>query len=137
MENASKALIIAGSILITIIVISLGIMVFRNMAGSVQNEANLDKQKIQAFNSKIQPYIGDGISASQVNNLINLARSIDQKAIQNEDTIQVVTIKKSSGELVVGIVNNKVETNRVETGKYYNVSGEYVNGLLSNITISE
>ena len=47
MENASKALIIAGSILISILVISLGVMIFRNMSNTVEKNANLNKQQIE------------------------------------------------------------------------------------------
>ena len=53
MENASKALIMAGSILIAIIIISLGIVVFRKMAGNVENESSLTKEQMASFNSKI------------------------------------------------------------------------------------
>ena len=35
MENASKALIIAGAILLSILIISLGIMVFQNAKSTV------------------------------------------------------------------------------------------------------
>lgn len=135
MENASKALIIAGSILITIIIISLGIMVFRNMAGTVQEEAKLDKQAKAAFNSKISPYVGNSISGSQVNALIQLARTIDQKAVTDGDTIRRVTI---SGAGNVSISGSNVIYKNVETGYFYKVEGNYDNnGLLTIIRITK
>ena len=135
MENASKALIIAGSILIAILIISLGIMVFNNMSNSVKNEATLDKQAREAFNSKISPYIGKNISGSQVNTLVQLVRTIDQKAIINDDNVQRVTI---SGKAVVKIENDGTVTyTPAATGAYYNVEGQYdSNGLLTQITVS-
>ena len=58
MENASKALIIAGAILLSILIISLGIMVYNNAKNTV-GSASLDKQEIQTFNSDFEKYVGD------------------------------------------------------------------------------
>ena len=57
MENASKALIIAGAILLSILIISLGIMVYNNAKNTV-GSANLSKQEIQTFNSQFENYEG-------------------------------------------------------------------------------
>jgi len=70
MENASKALIIAGAILLSILLISLGIMVYNNAKGTV-NEANLDSEATQTFNSKFTQYTGSNKSASDVNALVS------------------------------------------------------------------
>lgn len=126
MENASKALILAGSVLIAIIIISLGIMVFNNMSNSVKNESTLTKQQISSFNSKISPYIGESISGSQVNELMQRIRSINQKADSTEDNIRKVSVKYNGVEGVTSVV----------TGKYYSVQGSYdSNGLLTIITV--
>ena len=65
MENASKALIIAGAILLSILIISLGIMVYNNAKNTVGN-ASLDKQEIETFNSQWQVYVGKNKTASEV-----------------------------------------------------------------------
>ncbi len=122
MENASKALIMAGAILIAIIIISLGVLIFRNMSETVKREATLDKQQITAFNSKIIPYTGDNVSGSQVNALIQYVRTVNAK----------------EGELGATItVNGKSdEIEKVETGKFYIVKGDYdENGLITKITV--
>ena len=126
MENASKALIMAGSILIAIIIISLGIMVFRNMSGSVEKEANLTKQQIAAFNSKISPYLGESVSGSQVNALMERVRTINAKANNEGDTAKKITVNGS-----------ETVTTRYETGKFYKVEGQYKEGLLTVLTVTE
>ena len=73
MENASKALIIAGAILLSILIISLGIMVYNNAKGTV-NDANLDAESAQAFNAKWTPYKGTQ-SGARLNNLIETVRT--------------------------------------------------------------
>ena len=101
-------------------------MVFRNMSNSVKNESSLDKQQIASFNSKISPYVGESVSGSQVNTLIQLVKTINKKADNEGDTTKKVKI------------NNNYDPTRVETGKFYKVEGEYdTNGLLTIITITE
>lgn len=70
MENASKALIIAGAILLSILIISLGIMVYNNAKNTV-GSAGLDKQEIQTFNSDWEKYVGDNKTASEVRTMIS------------------------------------------------------------------
>ena len=72
MENASKALIIAGAILLSIIIISLGIVVITNARNSMKG-ADLSDTEIQTFNSKFTPFTGTGgkiISAAELNSLL-------------------------------------------------------------------
>ena len=127
MENASKALIMAGAILIAIIIISLGIMIFKNMANSVNNEASLTKQQIASFNSKISPYLGENVSGSQVNALMQLVRTINTKAENENDTVKQIEIS----------YKGKTGVTRVETGKFYKVEGEFKDGLLKIIKVSD
>ena len=70
MENASKALIIAGAILLSILIISLGIMVYNNAKNTV-GSANLNKQEIETFNSEWQAYEGTTKTASEVKTMVN------------------------------------------------------------------
>ena len=87
MENASKALIIAGSILIAIVIISLGVMIFRNMLPAVKDGANLDQQAIASFNADITPYLGNNITGANVNVLIQRVIAINNVAIKNQESI--------------------------------------------------
>jgi hypothetical protein len=133
MENASKALIIAGSILIAIMIVSLGILVFNNMGNSAKNMANMDKQQIAAFNSKITPYLGEAISGSQVNALLQYCLSVNMAAKQSGETYKCITVEGATS-LSPGDTSYK----RVTTsGTYYKVKGIYdSNGLITKITIS-
>ena len=74
MENASKALIIAGAILLSILLISLGIMVYNN-AKDTASKGNLNDTEVQGFNSKFTPFIGTNISANQLNSLLSAVQA--------------------------------------------------------------
>lgn len=149
MENASKALIMAGSILIAILIISLGILIFNNFRDKAISSANLDKQEISEFNSKITPYVGQNTSGSQVNTLIQYVISNNIAVVNSGETFKGITIKypTTSGNVTIKLKDDgtAVEYNpanspkRVETGagKYYIVDAEYGdNGLINSITVT-
>ena len=82
MENASKALIIAGAILLSVLIISLGIIVFQN-AKEATNTSAVDELAVSTFNSKFTQYAGSKVRGANVNSLLesivsnNLANSDD------------------------------------------------------------
>lgn len=69
MENASKALIIIGAILISILIVTLGVGVF-GKASSSQGKIDLSSQEISAHNSQFEAYEGR-VKGSQVRTLLN------------------------------------------------------------------
>ena len=59
MENATKALIIAGAVLISILLISVGIMVFNSASDPInQSQNSSEAQAIQMFNESFNQYLG-------------------------------------------------------------------------------
>lgn len=118
MENASKALIIAGSILIAIMIISLGIYIFKQYSSFTKENADLSEQEISAFNSKITAYLGEGISGSQVNALLQYCLANNMSAQQSGETYKCITVKQNDDEFVG---KNSDKYKKVETGKFYTV----------------
>lgn len=135
MENASKALIIAGSILIAIMIISLGVLVFNNFGGKAKEMANMDEQEIKVFNSKITPYLGNAIKGSQVNALLQYCLSVNMNAKQTGESHKIITVSAGTSSLN----GDSNSFTRVETGtKTYKVQGTYNDGgLLTNISITQ
>ena len=81
MENASKALIIAGAILISILLISIGIILINS--GSDVAEAgtsSMASQKIQTFNSQFTAYEGrkKGSELRGLFNAIESSNAVDE-----------------------------------------------------------
>ena len=77
MENASKALIIAGAILLAILIIALGVYIF-NQARSATNMDDLSNQQVEAHNSTFQNYEGT-INGTQAKALIDAIRNNNQR----------------------------------------------------------
>ena len=82
MENASKALIIAGAILLSILLISLGIMVYTNSKDTV-GSSNLSKQEIETFNSEWLSYEGKDKTAGEVRTMLQAVNASNANENKN------------------------------------------------------
>ena len=124
MENASKALIIAGSILVAILLISVAVLIM-NSTGDTQRtvEDTAKSTATRSFNSQFIPYEGSGISAAQVRSLIS-----------------AVNASKSSGH-TINVYNSATGTTAFSatslvSTRTYTVAFEYgTDGYLSIIRI--
>lgn len=94
MENASKALIIAGAILLAILIISLGIMIYNQASGTVNNNA-INEVDITSFNQKFTQYEGENIRGTQVDALLNQIRT--NNVTYQDDTSKQVEVEVVSG----------------------------------------
>ena len=71
MENASKALIIAGAILLSILIIAIGIYIFNSAQSTVDSSLqSMSSQEVDAFNSQFTSYQGDAVAGSNVKALM-------------------------------------------------------------------
>ena len=140
MENASKALIIAGAILLSILIISLGIMIYNQAAGVVNNNA-MDELEVNQFNQKFSQYFGDHVRGANVNALINSVRSNNNTQDDGSRKINIVVGQSKQNETKV-IDNSETESftyPTAKTGSTYIVAvSAYTSaGLISEITIVE
>ena len=144
MENASKALIIAGAILLAILIISLGIMIYRQASGVVDSNA-MDEVAVSSFNEKFQQYVGKNVRGANVNALIS---SIIQNNLSNSDDtskqvhLTVTTTNWSAG--TAGKPSNKIVTSSNDagsalTGRSYSVTAtpDEKSGYIKLITITD
>ena len=133
MENATKALLIIGAVLIAIVLISMGVYIVskgQNFVGSI----NMDEQEIMAFNGKFTSYEGKQ-RGSQVNALAQTVLANNQTAASNGETA-------TKGIKVTGKINLKADGTdttftRLPAGTYYNVTFKYEKSLIHEINISE
>ena len=98
MENASKALIIAGAILLAILIISLGILIYNQASGVVTNNS-MDEVSIQTFNNKFLQYAGEqkGSSVRALLSQVNASNATDGTPgtveVKYEDSVTESTIQ--------------------------------------------
>ena len=70
MENASKALLISGAILIVILILSLGVYMFVTNGNTLLSKSSNEQGEDRSFNSKFVNYEGTEVSGIDVKQLI-------------------------------------------------------------------
>ena len=130
MENASKALIIAGAILISIVLIGVGVLIIGNAQGIFsQGSMQISQMEIQAFNEPFLAFEGKQ-SGSNVRSL--LQKVATHNATYSED--ETKQVKVNSSELKMNGVSEA--RGKVSVGSTYTVEFTYADsGLINDITI--
>lgn len=138
MENASKALLIAGAILIAILLIGIGMMVFGNISGITgQSSQQMDAMEIQMFNSKFVQYEGENVSGSNVKALINNINA--NNTTYADDQSRQVSISGAGITSSTWSATAPVKvTGKVESNARYKVSiTKNSGGYVSSITLTK
>ena len=146
MENASKALIIAGAILISILLIGVGVMVMNSADDTVASmETSMNEQEITTFNSKFTKYEGDRVSAANAKSLINVIAT-SNTANQITTDSQVNDVKAVSLTTVIGsqTTNHKIAgvsgaRSKIVSTKTYKVecTTNATSGLVTSVKITQ
>ena len=123
MENASKALLIAGSILIVILLIAVGVRVFNSTTGTKDTvDETMTSTEVVTFNNKFMPYVGNNKTKAEVMSLMN--------AIIANNVTYNTKIKVEYKIKVNGQVHQLINTPPLETAND-------LKNLLENISKSE
>lgn len=117
MENASKALIIAGAILISIVLVSVGVIVVNSLNPDSAVE-ELTKQEVDSFNSKFNNSIGDNKLGSVAKNLISTVMTnnantdaSNQVSIALTDEVTTTnTVAATADQVTLSSMRNKINT---------------------------
>ena len=147
MENASKALIIAGAILLAILLISLGIMIFNQAQDTVGN-SGMSKAEITSFNSQFSKYEGTKKRGSEVKSLINEVRASNASDATDGNGRAIALILTNAGsdnktdvrDDQKGIVTAaNVTTGNIKSTATYTVqiTGNDSSGYIKQITITK
>lgn len=83
MENASKALIIAGGVFLAIMVLTIGVYLISKL--SVVSDSyitDLDSVELQKYNSNFEVFIGrNDITAQEIATIVSLAKQNEQEIV--------------------------------------------------------
>lgn len=97
MENATKALLIGGGILIAMLVIGVGVLIFNNYGeASLTYEQTLQATEIQKFNVNFMQFEGrEDISIHEIVTLANFVKQYNNKV---EENIKVKVLISGEGD---------------------------------------
>lgn len=113
MGNASKSLIIAGAILLSILIISLGIYIYNNSANSTKDVVASKGMEMQLMQFNKQYEIYEGIqSSNNIKQLLNMASQNNRELYKSNDTMPLcVNIRSKSKKIL-----SKVKDSAVKSG---------------------
>ena len=145
MENATKALLIAASVLIVIVLVALGVALL-NSSPDVTGQAKSvgESTAIQAFNGQFTSYLGDNQSAAMVRTVMTVARTSNKNSAENVAVYHKGSTKVS--DLVVqgnekGTLKNWNPTDGkayiIEVKKSDGTSGYNTDGRIEYILITD
>ena len=135
MENASKALIIAGAILLAILLISLGIMIFTQAQDTVSG-SGMSEAEVTAFNQKFTKYEGT-VKGSMVKSLVQEVRANNANKANDEKQVYLKGACVEGGTETTNGTTEPTTSKIVNTDTYTVTVTKYNDGRVSLITIAE
>ena len=128
MENAAKALLIAGAVLIVIALISLGVYIISSQKGTIETSKDAaDNLQITTYNSTFLKYVGSRKTGSEVKNLLidiqtNNNRNADKQIDVTydgtndiNDILGKINIGKRDYKISAGYDSNRICNHNVNT----------------------
>ena len=132
MENASKALIIAGAILLSILIIAIGMYIYSSAQAQVDSSlTTMSTSEIEGFNSTFTSYQGEQ-TGSNVKALIN--RLVANANTYSEEPAKIPAFSYNAGQQEDASKNNRDDIDNLAWG--VRVEGETAGYLryLSNVS---
>lgn len=93
MENASKALIMAGGVLIAIIIVSVIVLAFQRSGNvSADYSKSISREEISTFNANFTKYLDHELTIHQVVTIYNFAKNNNTKQVDCDTTYNATNI---------------------------------------------
>lgn len=137
MDNAVKALIIAGAVLIAILLIGVGITIFNSASQPLdQAQKQSASQEITMFNNNILANVGENLSAATIKTLISTVNSSNKENLDRPIVISWGndgSISDQSGK--TGVID---KVSNISTKSKYNAKEGYDDdGYINTITVTQ
>ncbi len=139
MENATKALMIAGAVLIAILIIGVGMMIYNSAQGSIEGATSqVAQQELDIFNNGFVQYEGKR-SGSQVKALMSsVINNNNQNGESGNNVPEKIIEVISGGKTVTSVTDLTTIRASIVAGKQYSVAiGYNTQGYVHTITITD
>lgn len=142
MENASKALLIAGAILIVILLIAVGMLVYNGARGSIDKAiGQMSSTEKDIHNKQFEPYLNDKVSGSNLKTLYSKVISNNGEEANAKVKISTVDTSgkpnpsaKTDAEATISSSLSNIKTKASDT---YKVTATYKSGVITEITVTK
>ena len=132
MENASKALIIAGAILLSIAIIGVGMFVYNSVSETITGAADMSQDEINTYNQTFANYEGVK-NGSQVKQLCDQIRT-HNNGTQDDPSLLITLVEGTAVDAegpsaigATGTTTAEINTirNKILSGRQYTASLGY------------
>ena len=132
MENASKALIIAGAILLSIAIIGVGMFVYNSVSDTITDAADMSQDEINTYNQTFANFEGVK-NGSQVKQLCDQIRT-HNNGTQDDPSLLITLVEGTAvdaeGPSAIGATGTTTAEinairNKILSGRQYTVSLGY------------
>lgn len=135
MENASKALIIVATVLIAVLILAIGIYLFRNYSEiAYKNEENQSAQALIQYNNKFEKYKEKEMTIQDVLTIVNLAKDYNERKSEYTITVYLGTTNLSNQNIDFKEFLTKYQDNKFEINGNFEY---YSDGTIKEIRISK
>ena len=135
MENASKALIIAGAILVSILLITAGVAIFQAINPMQDAAASQgDTMAIDTFNAQFTSFEGENKPAAEIRSLISKVISSNASS---EHKITVTAPKSTTDATAKDYSGDDISSSFVSANGRYDVTFSYSGGYINKVTITK
>lgn len=132
MENASKALVIAGGMLLAMIIVGLLVWGYQNISEYRKRQLQSEeREQIVEFNQKFETYNKKAVRGYQIISLANLARDINERYADDGYKNVSIIIKMKEGKIPPGATENE-KVQETAYSKYYDM-GKYVQNIYESL----
>lgn len=147
MENASKALLIAGAILIVILLIAVGMMVYNGAKGSIDKAiGSMSSTEKDIHNKQFEPYIKSGLSGSNLKTLYskvisnngddeNIKVNISNITRNDKGAVTATAVTANTAMITEADLSTSMTKIKTNASALYNLTAIYTNGVITGISV--
>lgn len=136
MENASKALLIVGGVLIAMLILSIGVYLIGNLGNTADTYVTeLDIVELNKYNSNFEVFIGrKDITAQEIVTLISLAKQKEQGTIIIVDGNDCTSWnEQQKSEFLQNTIQEYKNNGNVTLFSYVEIVYDEINGKVSKM----
>jgi len=135
MENATKALLIAGTVLIAIIMVSIAVYLHSLYSDQVdQYSETISATELQKFNSKFDVYLGrENITAQEIVSVVNLAKEYNNQIQIYLGTTRLEFTSSTPEDFIKTNQNNLFSCTWSTSNPTYDINGKIIKLTFKNV----
>ena len=135
MENATKALLIAGTVLVAIIMVSIAVYLYSLYSNQAdQYSETITGIELQKFNSKFEVYLGrENITSQEIVSVVNLAKEYNNHVQIYLEGTRLQFTSSTPEDFIKTNQNNLFSCTWTTSNPTYDINGKIIKLTFKNV----